>query len=234
MTCTNEGGITAFGGLTRRETIAWGGSEFDVRLSLPPGEPPFPSVVLVAAPDNEAELFHTSFFLHRFPEAGLGTAVFEAAGRTVSCSPAILERALVEGLEAVFHWAHTQADLDEDRIGVAACGFGAVIAARAVRRHLVHPAALVLMAPAVEPCGFVGIHVPSLVIVGSADGLLPVVRTAADYTEWANIVVVPGADHAFEERGTLQRSAELATDWFTTQFACGETYLHDPDMGVGD
>ena len=234
MTYTTEGGISAFGALTRRETIAWSRGQFDVRLSLPPGEPPFPSVVLVASPDSEVELLHTRFFVHRFPEAGLGAAVFEVTGRSVSCSPTILEDSLVEGLEVVFHWAHAQADLDEDRIGVAACGFGAVIASRAIRHHLVRPAALVLLGPAVEPCGFVGIHVPSLVIVGSADGLLPVVRTAADHTEWANIVVVPGAGRAFEERGTLQRSAELATDWFTTQFACGQDYLRDPDMGVGD
>lgn len=234
MTCMNEGGITAFGGQTRLETIAWSGSEFDVRLSLPASDAPLPSVVLVASPDSTAELLHTGFFLHRFPEAGLGTAVFEIHSRSDPGSPAILESALVEGLEAVFHWAHTQADLDEDRIGVAACGFGAVIAARAVRRRLVHPAALVLVAPAVEPCGLVGIHIPSLVIVGSADGLLPAVRTAADYTEWSNVVVVPGAGHALVERGALRRSAELATEWFTTQFACSGDYLQGSDMGVGD
>jgi len=234
MTYTTEGGISAFGALTRRETTAWSRGEFDVRLSLPPGEPPFPSVVLVASPDSVAELLHAAFFLHRFPEAGLGVAVFEVIGRSVSCSPPILEHALVEGLEAVFHWAREQPDLDEDRVGVAACGFGAVIAARAVRRHLVRPAALVLLGPAVEPCGLVGIHVPSLAIVGSADGLLPAVRTAADQTEWANVVLVEGAGHTFEERGALGRSAQLATDWFATQFACGEDYLHDPDTGVGD
>lgn len=234
MIFTVEGGIPAFGGLTRRETIVWSRSEFDVHLSLPPGEPPFPFVVLVASPDSDAELLHAGFFLHRFPEAGLGTAVFEVTNRTISCNPEILEHALVEGLEAVFHWAHAQPDLDGDRVGVAAFGFGAVIAARAVRRHLVRPAAIVLLEPSVEPCGFVGIHVPSLAIVGSADGVLSAVRTAADNTEWANVVVVEGAGHAFEKRGALGRSAELAIDWFATQFACGESYLDDPDTGGGD
>jgi hypothetical protein len=33
------------------------------------------------------------------------------------------------------------------------------------------------------------------------------------------IEIIPGATHLFEERGTLERVAELARDWF-------QTYLH--------
>ena len=37
----------------------------------------------------------------------------------------------------------------------------------------------------------------------------------------ARLVIVPGATHLFEEPGTLEEVARLATEWFAGQFAGG-------------
>lgn len=234
MTYTVDSPVPTANGLTQREKVAWSHREVGIRLSLPPGKPPFPSVVLVSSPASLYEQYQTGYFLHRIPEAGIATAVFEVFSPPVPGNPDTIEDDLLEGLEVAFHWVHKHADLDQDRIGIAACGFGAAIAARAIGRHLVRPAAVVLLGPTVERCGLVGIHVPSLVIVGATDAHLPMVRAAADHSETTTVMVVPDAGHVFESRHTLQRSAELATGWFAGQFECGEDHSWDPDTGVGD
>lgn len=57
---------------------------------------------------------------------------------------------------------------------------------------------------------------PTLLIVGSLD--TPVIQlnsaAAADLACAAELVIVPGATHLFEEPGTLDRVVELAADWF--------------------
>jgi pimeloyl-ACP methyl ester carboxylesterase len=59
---------------------------------------------------------------------------------------------------------------------------------------------------------------PTLLIVGGQDeAVLDLNRRAAAALTRAAAVqleVVPGATHLFEERGALERVAELARDWF--------------------
>ena len=57
---------------------------------------------------------------------------------------------------------------------------------------------------------------PTLLIVGGADHqVLELNREAqARMRSETRLEVVPGATHLFEERGTLERVAELAADWF--------------------
>jgi len=61
-----------------------------------------------------------------------------------------------------------------------------------------------------------GVTAPTLLIVGSHD---PVVidlnrRALAELTCEARLEIVPGATHLFEEPGTLEQVAALATAWF--------------------
>ncbi|HEY7685988.1 MAG TPA: hypothetical protein VH833_07790, partial [Gemmatimonadales bacterium] len=59
---------------------------------------------------------------------------------------------------------------------------------------------------------------PTLLIVGAADyEVLELNRAALARLRCPKrLAVVPGATHLFEERGTLEQAAALATDWFTT------------------
>jgi len=57
---------------------------------------------------------------------------------------------------------------------------------------------------------------PTLLIVGSADGVVLELNKAAAEKIKAEkeVAVVPGATHLFEEPGALEDVARLATDWF--------------------
>lgn len=65
------------------------------------------------------------------------------------------------------------------------------------------------------------VHVPTLLIVGGDDE--PVLSLNRDAYEQLpgikQLAVVPGATHLFEEPGTLEEVARLATDWFK-QYLC--------------
>ncbi|MDF2570112.1 MAG: phosphoribosyltransferase [Sporomusa sp.] len=59
---------------------------------------------------------------------------------------------------------------------------------------------------------------PVLLIVGGNDfGVIELNEDAfAQLRCTKNLVIVPGATHLFEERGTLEQVAEHAADWFKT------------------
>lgn len=60
------------------------------------------------------------------------------------------------------------------------------------------------------------VRAPTLLIVGERDEqVIEMNRRAADHLQTeCEIAIVPGATHLFEEPGTLERAARLATDWF--------------------
>jgi alpha-beta hydrolase superfamily lysophospholipase len=58
---------------------------------------------------------------------------------------------------------------------------------------------------------------PTLLIVGGADDIVLDLnqRALERMTAPKALEVIPGATHLFEERGALERVAELAAGWFT-------------------
>jgi fermentation-respiration switch protein FrsA (DUF1100 family) len=58
---------------------------------------------------------------------------------------------------------------------------------------------------------------PTLLIVGGLDDIvIDLNRKAyAKLKAEKRLAIVPGATHLFEEPGTLQEAARLATEWFT-------------------
>lgn len=67
------------------------------------------------------------------------------------------------------------------------------------------------------------VRAPTLLIVGEND--LPVIHLNEQalsemvLAEIKELVIVPGASHLFEEPGTLEQAAQLATDWFQTHLS---------------
>ena len=61
---------------------------------------------------------------------------------------------------------------------------------------------------------------PTLLVVGGRD--TPVIQLNSDALLMLQcpkqIVIIPGATHLFEEPGTLEKAAHLASDWFTEHF----------------
>jgi pimeloyl-ACP methyl ester carboxylesterase len=65
------------------------------------------------------------------------------------------------------------------------------------------------------------IEAPTLLIVGSLDGIVIDLNRAAAETMRCirQLAIVPGAGHLFEEPGTLDQVVKLAIGWFTTHLA---------------
>jgi putative phosphoribosyl transferase len=74
------------------------------------------------------------------------------------------------------------------------------------------------------------VHAPVLLVVGSRDEeVLGLNRAALRHLPSAQLTVVPGATHLFEEPGALEQVARLAVGWFTGRlgaFAPGVSWGH--------
>lgn len=207
------------------------------RLSLPEADLPLPAVVFLHGPGPSYDSLHACVVSRRLLEASIAMALFDLSGEGRSTTdPHEGDEAFVEDFEAVFNWARRRPELDPDRIAVAAVGQGALTAVRAVRRRLVRPAALVLIAPAVESCGFVGIAAPTLVIMGSEDPLTADIKARANWSGTVTLTVLPGACQRMEEPGALERAAELTVDWCNRQWVDNREDLSGRhwDLGEGD
>jgi putative phosphoribosyl transferase len=68
------------------------------------------------------------------------------------------------------------------------------------------------------------VQAPTLLIVGGDDEpVIDLNEEALDQMEQRSekkLVIVPGASHLFEEPGTLEDAARLATEWFQTHLSC--------------
>lgn len=67
------------------------------------------------------------------------------------------------------------------------------------------------------------VRAPTLLIVGGRDSVVVDLNrsAAADLGEVAELRIVPGATHLFEEPGALEQVTEAAGDWFTRHLGSG-------------
>jgi putative phosphoribosyl transferase len=189
-----------------------------VTLWLPSGKVPFPTVIFVHGLGSSKESPRNVVIAQRLLDTGIAALLFDLSGHGESSfDPREDESAYVEDLEAIFHWATRQRELDPARLGIAGSSLGGVVALHAATHHLVHPATMVLRAPPVEPHDFVQLSVPTLVVIGSFDPLLSRVRSATELSEDVFLCVIPGAGHLFEEPGTLDLATRETVRWFQAQ-----------------
>jgi pimeloyl-ACP methyl ester carboxylesterase len=202
----------------RDATVVRDHVSLEAQLWLPAGKAPFPGVIFVHGLGSSKESPRNVVIAQRLLETGIAAVLFDLSGHGESSSdPQEDESAYVEDLEAVFHWATQQPELDGTRLGVAGSSLGGVVGLHGVRHHLVHPATMVLRAPPVGRHDFVRLAVPTLVVIGSSDPLLPRVRAAAELSEEAFLCVVPGAGHLFDEPGSLEVAVDETVRWFEAQ-----------------
>jgi putative phosphoribosyl transferase len=121
-------------------------------------------------------------------------------------------------LVAIVDWLRRRPDAASLPIGLfgASTGGGAALMAAAVRPREV--AAVVSRGgrPDLAGAALAKVTTPTLLIVGGFD--TPVIQMNRDAMKQMRgevaLEIVPGATHLFEERGTLERVAELAGAWF--------------------
>ncbi len=152
--------------------------------------------------------------------AGLATLLFDLLEDTeASRRELVFDVPLLAGrLEAVTRWAGSDPRLRRLPIGYFGASTGAAAALSAAAALGDRVAAVVSRGGRPDLAGedLASVVSPTLLIVGGRDPeVLELNQKAAARLGCAHdLVVVGGAGHLFEEPGTLERVAELATAWF--------------------
>lgn len=124
---------------------------------------------------------------------------------------------LARRLDLAADLVETRMDTRNLPIGLFGASTGAAAALiSAARRPSVHAVVSRGGRPDLAGAALAKVRAPTRLIVGGCDELvLDLNREAlARLTCRKDMVVVPGATHLFEERGALERVAELACEWF--------------------
>lgn len=121
-------------------------------------------------------------------------------------------------------WAMSQPDLQQAPVGYFGASTGSAAAIIAAARLGDRIAAVVSRGGRPDlagPVALAAVTAPTLLIVGGDDHeVIKLNEQALAHLQCdKRLVIVPGATHLFEERGTLERVAELAAAWFTDHLA---------------
>jgi len=132
-------------------------------------------------------------------------------------------RALARRLIAITDWLRDRREFEDATIGYfsASTGTGAaLIAAAELGRHV---AAVVSRSGRPDLAGeaLARVNSPTLLIVGSDDRALIELNelASARLNAVAEVAIVAGASHAFEQPGPLAQAAALASSWFVRHLA---------------
>jgi len=134
---------------------------------------------------------------------------------------------LAERLDHARRWLQEETASQHPALGYFGASTGAAAALVAEADHPHSVAAIVSRGGRPDLAGeaLARVTAPTLLIVGGADSeVLELNREAlARLHGGKKLVVVPGATHLFEEPGTLEQVARLASEWFTTHLREGTT-----------
>ena len=154
-------------------------------------------------------------------EAGLGTLLFDLLTEHEHQGHELVWdiRLLARRLELVTRWALANPATRDLPIGYfgASTGAAAALRAAAAAGDLVRGVVSRGGRPDLAADRLPAVTAPTLLIVGGRDpDVLALNQRAADMLCCPHrLIVVKGAGHLFEEPGTLNAVAELASDWFT-------------------
>ncbi len=204
-------------------TIATTDARLMGHLTLPEGAP---GVVIFAHGSGSSRHSPRNIAVARIlNRAGLGTLLFdllthvEAVDRAKVFDIELLSRRL----RAATTWLLAQPGCSELRVGYFGASTGAAAALYAAAAPNADIAAIVSRGGRPDLAGprLDTVRAPTLLIVGALDhAVLSLNRDAARHLQCEHrIEIVPGATHLFEEPGTLEVAAHLATAWFTEHLA---------------
>ena len=126
---------------------------------------------------------------------------------------------LARRLDGATRWAGSEAKTKKLKIGYFGASTGAAAALMSAASAGVDIGAVVSRGgrPDLAMDSLPFVKSPTLLIVGGEDGPVIEYNRAAyqKITAQKELVIVPGATHLFEEPGTLETVASLASEWFT-------------------
>ncbi|MFL5599946.1 MAG: dienelactone hydrolase family protein [Gemmatimonadaceae bacterium] len=130
---------------------------------------------------------------------------------------------LADRLIGAMRWLDTQDDTRGLSVGLfgASTGGGAALVAAARRPDRVDAVVSRGGRPDLAAEELPHVRTPTLLIVGGRDSVVIDLnkQAMARMTAPAQLEIVPGATHLFEESGTLEQVAQLARDWFRKYLA---------------
>jgi dienelactone hydrolase len=166
-------------------------------------------------------------------DAGLGTLLFDlltAEEERVDARTAHLRfdiPLLAERVAGVTSWLRQYPQTRALRVGYFGASTGAAAALVAAARQPEAVAAVVSRGGRPDLAGedLPRVQAPTLLIVGGNDiPVIPLNRQAYEQLGAAvkELVIVPGASHLFEEPGTLEQVARLASEWLTRHLGAAQ------------
>ncbi len=203
---------------TSTRPVSIGPHALDGELALPP----LPAALVVFAHGSGSSRHspRNQQVARALQRRGLGTLLFdllgadEAQDRRLTFDIELLARRLVETLD----WIDRMPALARLPIGLfgASTGAAAALVAAAARPQRVYAVVSRGGRPDLAGDALPHVQAPTRLIVGAMDTeVLELNRRARRRLGGrAELCVVPGATHLFEEPGTLAQAAELAAEWF--------------------
>ena len=198
--------------------IADDGVEFDATLALPPEPTAF--VVFAHGSGSGRRSPRNRMVAGVLQDAGLGTLLVDLLMSEEESDRAnVFDIELLAGrLVAAVDWLTSHPAAAGLPIGFFGASTGAGAALWAAADPGVPVSAVVSRGGRPDLAGerLAAVRAPTLLIVGGADTVVIELnrRALAQMTCPAELAIVPGATHLFEEPGTLSEVAVLARDWF--------------------
>jgi putative phosphoribosyl transferase len=188
-------------------------------LVLPPGAQGI--VVFAHGSGSSRHSPRNTFVAGVLQAARLGTLLFDLLTRTEDSDYetrfdiALLTQRLITAT----HWLQQQPQTKACAIGYfgASTGAAAALQTAAALGSAIQAVVSRGGRPDLAGAALARVQAPTLLIVGGEDhGVIELNRRAhAQLPGTKQLVIVPGATHLFEEPGTLEEVARLATQWFT-------------------
>ncbi|WP_446218065.1 dienelactone hydrolase family protein [Micromonospora sp. IBHARD004] len=130
---------------------------------------------------------------------------------------------LADRLAAIVDWMATDPDLGPLPVGLfgASTGAAAALVAAAARPDRVRAVVSRGGRPDLAGPALSAVRAPTLLLVGGLDEQVIVLneQAQAQLGDVAELRIVPGATHLFEEPGTLDQVADHAAGWFASRLA---------------
>jgi len=210
--------------------IAAGRATLDGNLTIPDG-----AIALVLFAHGSGSSRHSprnQFVARTLNDAGLATLLFDLLTpeeeaidlrtREHRFNIGLLAERLVQATK----WAHEKEQTQDLRIGYfgSSTGGGAALVAAAEIPQDVGAVVSRGGRPDLAGDALPKVQTPTLLIVGGNDDIvIELNEQARDRMRCeVKLEIVPGATHLFEEPGTLEKVAQLASDWFVNQIGSAD------------
>ncbi|HEX5749466.1 MAG TPA: dienelactone hydrolase family protein [Archangium sp.] len=207
----------------REVEVVAGGARLGGTLAVPDGARGL--VIFAHGSGSSRHSPRNRYVAYTLRTAGLGTLLFDLLTEDEEAEDEVTGELrfdidfLARRLGQVTDWVFANPELSRLRVGYFGSSTGAAAALVAAAEKPEAIGAVVSRGGRADLAGgaLQRVRAPTLLIVGGADDIVLDLneRALEQMIAPKALEVIPGATHLFEERGALERVAELAAGWFT-------------------